>query len=170
MGAALLALGALGLSRWSPRVLLVAAIASSSTGLIALKLLLEDNPSWFVPRARIEVAMALRPHCRAGDVVMAPADIGMYVNAYTACRAFLTHAIAPDAPQREAELIAFYSPIPARDRLAILDRRCIRHVVLGSVSKVGEVRGGESGFVPSARTGDEPAALVVFTRPLACPS
>lgn len=166
VGVPLFAIASLGLSRRPPRTLLLTALLFSTTGLIALKLLLEDNSSWFVPKERIEVAMALRPLCRPGEVVMAPVEIGMYVNAYSSCRAFITHVVAPDSATRQEEMTRFYLDAPAEERRELLDRRCVSHVVMPDVGEeqAGAFLGLTTGFRRTVVVGQGPARLVAYSR------
>ncbi len=164
VGVPLLAVGALGLSRRSPRALLLVAVAFCSTGLVAFKVLLEDNPSWFVPRERIEVAKALHPLCRPGEIVMAPPVIGMYANAYSSCRAFITHIIGPDSPIRQEEMMGFYLDGGPEARRALLERRCVSHLVLPD-----QVDGHAWAFLApdfqrTTRVGHRPHGFVVYSR------
>jgi hypothetical protein len=129
VGLALLCLVALALARFAPAVTLVAALALSSTGAVALRLLLEDNPQWFVPRERVEAARALAAYCGRGDVLVCPPDIGLYANAYSACRAYVAHLGSADAVGRAAEVERFYVASPT-DRAAWLDTHGVRFVVL----------------------------------------
>jgi hypothetical protein len=168
VGIPLFGLAALGLARRSPRVLLLAAALYSSTGLIAMKLLLETNPSWFAPEERIDVAWALRPQCRPGEIVMAPSEIGMYANAYSSCRAFITHVVAPDSATRQEEMTAFYLGAGGDEQRALLDRRCVSHVVMPDAGE-GQVRAlldPGSGFRRSAQVGEGPSALAIYSRSL----
>jgi len=129
LGLPLLALLALALARLPPAATLLAALCLSSTGLVGLRLLLEDNPNWFVPRERLEAAHALRSPCRRGDLLLAPPDIGLYANAYSACRAYVAHLGVPDGPERAREVERFYAASPA-ERAAWLDRSCVRVALL----------------------------------------
>ena len=53
--------------------------------------------------------LALRGLCLPGDRVLAPPDIGLYVDGLTACHAFVAHPAAPDYDERLAEARAFYA-------------------------------------------------------------
>ena len=75
-GLPLLCLGALGLCRLRPVATTLAALALSSTAVIATHFLFAANPAWYVPSSRLSAGYALRGHCRPGDVVLAPPDIG----------------------------------------------------------------------------------------------
>src|SRR5206468_7733626 len=129
LGLSLLALLALALARLPPAATLLAALCLSSTGLVTLKLLLEDNPNWFVPRERIDVAQALRTQCHRGDLLLAPPDIDLYANAYSACLAYVAHLGVADGPERAEEVQRFYAA-SAAERAAWLQRECVRFVLL----------------------------------------
>jgi hypothetical protein len=171
IGVPLFGLAALGFAKQPARKLVVVALLASTTGLVALKLLLEDNPSWFAPRVRLETARALRPLCRRGDVALAPPEIGLYLNAWSSCRAFVTHVVATDTDLRRAELELFYLKARPDERRALLDRRCVTHVVL-------PVRAGgalEQGLGPDFRLAARVVAgdaldIFVRARPAPCAS
>jgi hypothetical protein len=129
VGLALLALLALALARLPPAATLLAALCLSSTGLVALRLLLEDNPNWFVSRERLDAAHALHAQCRRGDLLLAPPDIGLYANAHSACRAYVAHLGVADGPERAEEVERFYAA-SAPERAAWLERACVRFVAL----------------------------------------
>jgi hypothetical protein len=88
----------------------------------------------------------------------------MHVNAYSSCRAFVTHGIAPDTALRLGEMEAFYSPTPPALRRELVDRRCVAHVVLASQSDLPSLLGTDTGFVKSAEVGLGDGALAVFSR------
>ena len=163
IGVPLFGLCALGLGRRPARVLMVVALLSCSTGLVGLKLLLEDNPSWFAPRVYLDTARALRPLCQRGDVAMATPEIGLYLNAWSSCRAFVTHVVAPDTDVRRAELEFFYLRARPPERRELLDRRCVTHVVLPA-----RQRGpAEQGLTPDFRKAGSVGgidALDIFVR------
>jgi hypothetical protein len=129
VGLPFLALLALGLARRPPAATLFAALCLSSTGLVGIQLLLEDNPNWFVLRERLEAARALRTDCRRGDLLLAPADIGLYANAHSACRAWVAHLGVAGASEREEDVERFYAGSPA-ERAAWLERSCVRFALL----------------------------------------
>jgi len=165
-GLPILALVAVVLSRFGPGVTMGVAGLLLSTGLIGVKLLLEDNPTWFVPAVKLQAARAFRSVCRPGDLALSPPDIGQYVNAYSPCKAYVSHWIAPGYEARERETLDFYdTDLPAR-RGALLDRHCIRHVLLpASAGPDAEPwLGRPVHYRQAARTGDEPWALGIYTR------
>jgi len=129
LGLPLLALLALALARLPPAATLLAALCLSSTDFVALKVLLEDNPNWFVPRERIDVAHELRAQCRRGDLLLAPPDIGLYANAHSACRSYVAHLGVADGPERAEDVQRFYAA-PVAERAVWLERACVRFVAL----------------------------------------
>jgi hypothetical protein len=147
VGLPLLCLAALGLSRLRPVATALAAVALSSTSLLATHFLFEANPAWYVPSWRLAAAYGLRGPCRPGDVVLAPPDIGAFAMGLTACNAFVSHPLAPDAAAREADLTTFYGPAPPEWRAELLERHCVTHVVLP----------GDAGDVPAAWLGEATA-------------
>jgi hypothetical protein len=132
LGLPLLALGALSLVRLRPAATAGAALAFGVTALLAVGLLLLPNTYYFVPAERLEAARLLRSACRKGDVALTPADIGQYVVGLTACRAFVSHEIAPEHAERAALVTAFYTQaaLGADERAALLDSLGVAHVLL----------------------------------------
>jgi hypothetical protein len=111
--------------------------------------------------------MALRPLCRPGQVVMAPPEIGMYANAYSSCRAFITHVIAPDSATRQEEMKVFYLEAGADERRALLDRRCVSHLVMPEVGEEELTRAlltPQTGFRKTASVGTVPSGFAVYSR------
>jgi hypothetical protein len=129
IGFPLLALGALGLARLPASLTLATAVAFSTTLVIAWRLVLAPNSHWLTPRENLEIVAALEPECRAGDIVLTPPTIGLFVHGLTACRAFVSHPITPDYEARLADVQRFWAGSPA-ERVALLDRARIRHVIL----------------------------------------
>jgi hypothetical protein len=128
-GLPLLALCSLGLSRWRPVVTLAAAVLFCSTGLLAIKLLMEDN-YWFVPAWKLEASRLLRGPCRRGDVALVPPDLGLFVNAYSSCSAYVAHPVMRDYARRKEEAGRFYERATPAERDALLDAGCVRFVLL----------------------------------------
>jgi hypothetical protein len=145
IGLPLLGLGALGLARFPPAVTLAVAAVFSGSAVLSLRMVLADNPYWFVPSERMEIARALRPQCRPGDRLLSPPDIGLYASGLTACGAYVAHPATAGFEERAAEVRDFYSREDPGARAALLDRHCLSHVVLP----------GETGDVPAAWLGPE---------------
>lgn len=144
LGFPLLAFAALGLVRLAPIATLATAGALSSTAMVALAMVLGPNPRWYPPAERLDAALALRATCRLGDLALSPPDIGLYISGLTRCRAYVSHAIAPEYFTRDANARAFYEGMAAPARSSLLDRECIAHVVLP----------GDPGPTPGAWLGD----------------
>ena len=130
VGLPLLALGAIGLARWPARYTLAAAAGLSSTAVAAVWLMLQPNLAAYVPAERLALAWALRADCRPGDRLVSPADVGLWVGGYTACRAFTSHAIEPAHAERAEAARMFYADRDPARRAAFLERMCATHVVL----------------------------------------
>jgi hypothetical protein len=165
VGVPLLALGALGLARFGPGVMLLATLPLAGTALAALRLVSGPTGPWFVPGERLAVAEALRGSCRPGDVLLSPPDIGQYAAGLTACRAYVSHPIGPDYARRTEEVRAFFGDQAPSLRAAFLDRHCITHLTLpGDAGPVPRAWLGEStAFRPVARVG-QPTAISVYVR------
>jgi len=167
IGVPVLALGALGLSRLRPGWTLIATAALGTTAIYAVFFfLLRPNPYYFVPAERLEAARALRPFCRPGDLALTPPDIGQYLAGLTACRAWVSHEIAPEHAERLALLNAFYTSMTPAERASVLDRLAIQEVLLPG--DAGEVPGGWLGeatpFRRVAMVGPEGARLSLYAR------
>jgi len=167
IGLPLLALGALGLARFAPMATLAAALCFSVTSLVVLHMVLADNPYWFVPAERLQVARALRPSCRAGDLLLSPPDIGLYAGAVTACGAYVAHPAADGFEARAAEVARFYSGDDPAARAAFLDARCLTHVVLpgGGADAPVSWLGQATPFRRVAGVGRGPSAIDAYARP-----
>ena len=163
IGLPLLALAALGLARFRPWVTLAAAAAMSTTAVVAMKIVLSDQPLWFVRAERMDAALALRATCRRGDLLLAPPDIGMFAIGLSACKSYVSEEHNP--PDREREVGFFYAGADPGWRRALLDRHCMSHVVLPDVGPVpaGWVGDGTP-FRQVARVGRMPFTLGVYRR------
>jgi len=164
IGFPLLALGALGLARFPPPVMLATSLAFSTTLIVALRFVLTPSPLWLTPRENLEIVTALKPRCRGGDILMAPLPIGLFATGLTPCRAVLSHAIAPDYEARLEETRRFSSVSPA-DRLAILDRIHVSHLILPGDAGPSPVAwlGPNAPFERTAVVGS-PARLSLYER------
>jgi hypothetical protein len=165
IGLPLLALGALGLSRLPPAVTLAAAAALSLTSLESLRHVMADNPYWFVPSERLEIAAALQPHCKAGDRVLSPPDVGLYAGGLTACGAYVAHPASAGYDQRAAEVRDFYVRDDPTARAALLDRHCLTHVVLPGGGVPAGWLGSGTPFRLVATAGRGPAGIEAYARP-----
>jgi hypothetical protein len=162
IGFPLLALGAVGLARLPAPLTLATAAAFSTTLLVAFRFVLAPSPLWLTPRENMEIVAALKPECRAGDIVMAPLPIGLFAAGLTPCRAFLSHPIAPDYEARFEEFQRFLAGSPAA-RLAILERAHVSHLVLPGDPGPTPVAwlGPDSPFVQTTKIG---ASLSLYMR------
>lgn len=129
-GVPMLILGATFLSRFSPRTTALAALALASTAVVATRVVLADDPNWFVPRERMTAALALREVCRPGDVVFAPPDISLYAIGLSSCHAVVAHPAQPDYAARLEEARAFYASASPANRTAFLEKRGVTRLVL----------------------------------------
>lgn len=129
IGFPLLALGAVGLARFPASLTLAVAAGCSTTLVIAWGLVLTPNPHWLTQRENMEIVAALEPECRAGDIVMAPPNLGLLIYGLTPCRAFVSHPIAPDYEKHLEEVQRFSVASPG-ERRELLDRAHVRHLIL----------------------------------------
>jgi len=135
IGLPLLALGALGLSRWRPLATWTATAFYGVTAWVLVAIVLQPDPHWFMPAERWNAAVALRRLCQGPDVVFAPPDIGLLANALTRCHAYVSHEAAPDHASRMARVVSFYGAADPTSRAALLDSACVAHVVLPGPSE-----------------------------------
>jgi hypothetical protein len=129
-GLPLLALGALGLGRWKPVLTLAVALAFASTAFFALRIVLTDQPHWFVASERWRAALALRSSCQPGDLVLSPPDIGLYAMGLSACKAYLSHPVGTEFESRDQEARGFFEGTDLQGRTDLLNRAGITHLVL----------------------------------------
>jgi len=129
VGLPLLALAAVGLSR-RPRWLAVSVPLLAGSSVLVVALVARPAPRWHVPAERFRVAGSLRDVCRAGDLVLAPPDVGLYVGGLTSCWPWVSHAAAPDFEERDRIARRFYSAEPGEWRSRFLAETCVRAVVL----------------------------------------
>ena len=168
IGLPLLATGALGLSRWRPIVTWATAALFEGTAAVAVLIVLRGDPHWHVPAERLHAALALRPLCQESDVVFAPPDIGLHVNALTRCRAYVSHPAALDYQERVREVVAFYGAADPTARAAVLDAGCVAHVLLPGESEERPVSwlGPETAFRSGAVIGAGSSRITIHSRAL----
>ncbi len=130
-GLPLLVLAGLGVGRRSPRGLALAVPLLATNACVAAWLCTLPRLGTHPPAERFRIALALRPICRPGELVLAPRDVGLYVGGLTPCWPYVSHAAAPGFDDRQSAVDEFYSPLtPAGARATLLDRICPAYVVL----------------------------------------
>jgi hypothetical protein len=158
VGLPLLALGAFGLGRRAPRVTLLVAVLFATSQVAAFLFVMNRNPLWLVPRGDMELVRAMRPTCRSGDVLFAPASVGILAYGLTACRAILSHEVDPGYERRLAQVRGF-GALPPGERAALLDAYQVTHFLAP----------GDAGPTPVAWLGEATAfrrCLVVAAGPV----
>jgi len=172
VGLPILAFAALGLSRLRPAATLATGVLLSGSALVSLQLVLGSHPLWHVPAERLRTGESFRKVCREGDLALTPADVGLYVSAFSSCTAYLSYEMAPDYQQRVAYVAHFYEGSPA-ERIAVLDRLCIKHfAVPGDAGETPtSFLGASSTFRRFDILGAPPLHVMsLYSRPLnACP-
>jgi hypothetical protein len=166
-GVPLLVLGASGLAHLPARWTALAALLLSTSSVVATRIVLAEDPNWFVPRERLATGLALRDLCRPGDRVLAPPDIGLYALGLSACHAFVSHPAAPDYGEHLVETRAFYDMMSPAARAALLDRHGITHFVLPGDAGPHAVAwlGPRTSFRAVARVGRAPGLITIYARP-----
>jgi hypothetical protein len=164
IGVPLFVLGARGLGRLAPAATALAAIAFSSTAVVALSIVLRPNPRWFVPQERFDVGLALRGVCRPGHRLLAPPDIGLYAGALSSCHPLVAHPGAGDYESLAARLDRFYGPTPASERRRLLADERIDHVVVPGATDLATWLGPGSGFSLASRVWGPYGVLSIYSR------
>jgi hypothetical protein len=164
IGFPLLALGALGLRRFRPAVTLLAAAIFAVTFATALRFMLTPRSFWLTGRETMAVIETLRTRCGKGDILLAPADVGLFAYGLTACRSFLSHRISPNHDRRLREMERLGTVAPA-ERRSFLDAYHVRHLILsGDAGPAAEAwLGPDDGWERVASFG-VPAQLSLYTR------
>jgi hypothetical protein len=142
------------------------AASFCTTAIVALRIVSRSDPNWHVPKERREAALALRAHCRPGEIAFSPADVGLYTIGLTSCHAFLSHSWAPDHSERQALVRAFYGEMPAEERAALLQRFQVTKLVLpGNAGPSPRAWLGDgTRFEQVALLGSPPGLLSVYVR------
>jgi hypothetical protein len=166
LGVPLLVLGASGLSRYAPRWTALAALALSTSAVVATRIALTEDPHWFVPEERLAAGLALRKTCRPGDFVLAPPDVGLYAIGLSACHAFIAHPAASDYAPHLAEARAFYAGASPAARAALLDRHGLTLLVLPGEAGPSPVAwlGPDTPFRAVAQVGRGPGLITIYAR------
>jgi hypothetical protein len=165
-GIPLLVLGASGLSRFRARWTALAALLLSTSAFVATRIVLAEDPNWFVPRERLAIGVALRDLCRPGDRVLSPPDIGLYAIGLSSCDAFVSHPADPEYALRLREARAFYETMGPAERTELLDRQAVTHFVLPGDAGQRPVTwlGPTTPFRAAARVGRPPAQITIYAR------
>lgn len=166
-----LVFGALGLARFPRAASWGAVLGLGTSALVALRLALLPLPYWFTPSERMQAALALRSLCRPGDVALAPEDLGLYLAGLSPCKAYVSHVSHPAYAERAEQVREFYAAMAPAARAALLDRGCVRHLVLPGdqgEAPLGWLPSG-SGFRRSAVVGQPPQLVSIYSRPTAPP-
>jgi hypothetical protein len=166
-GVPLLVLGASGLAHLPARWTALAALLLSTSPVVATRIVLAEDPNWFVPRERLATGRALRDLCRPGDRVLAPPDIGLYALGLSPCHAFVSHPAALDFGARLAETRAFYEEMSPAARAALLDRHGLTHFVLPGDAgpRPAAWLGAQTPFRAAAWVGQAPGLITIYARP-----
>ena len=167
-GVPLLALAAVGLGRLPAGYTIAAALASSSTAVAAVWLMLQPTLGSYVPAERFALAWELRRDCRPGDRLVAPADIGLWAGGFTACRAFTSHAIEPAHEERREAVRMFYEEGDPAGRAAFLERVGATHVVLPASRPAAEWVDGRVRLAPVAVAGSAGRQLAAYRIASSC--
>lgn len=166
-GVPLLVLGAAGLARYEPARITLVALALGSSAVVATRVVLSDDPNWFVPRERMAAALALRDLCEPGDLLLGPPDVEQYAIGLSRCHASFAHPATPGYEARLSEARAFYAAWSPGERSAWLDRQAVTHLVLPG--DAGPLPAGWLGtatpFRRVARVGAGATELGIYARP-----
>ncbi len=167
VGVALLSLGAVGLGQLRRGVLETAVPLFAGTAVLVTSLQLRPNTYRNVTAERWRVAVALRGLCAPGELVVAPADIGLYVGGLSSCWPWVSHATAPDFAAHDEAVDRFYHGTP-EERRVFADRVCAKYVVV----PLAWPRGGFPAGAPyhlKAQVGRGKRAIAVYSRNAGAP-
>ncbi|HVO10514.1 MAG TPA: hypothetical protein VMX54_07125 [Vicinamibacteria bacterium] len=161
VGLPLLAIAAVGLARRG-RLLEAAIVPMAGTAVFVGSLCGPPSPPGTTPEERWLVARALRDVCRPGDLVVSPADVGLFAGGLAPCWPYLSHPAAADYGEHEAAVRAFYDPRTSSEaRARWLDARCPAHVVVPTPLPAGWL--GDA-YEPRLAVRGETGALAVWSR------
>ena len=165
-GVPLLVLGAAGLARYDAARTLLVALALGSSAVVATRVLLSDDPNWFVPSERMAAAVALGDLCAPGDLVLGPPDVSLYAVGLSRCHALVAHPAAPDYEARLSEARAFYASWSAGERSDWLDRLGVTHLVLpGDAGPLPAAwLGAGTAFRAVGQVGRGPGLITIYAR------
>ncbi len=130
LGVPLLLLGGAALSRLDPRIGVLAALVFGTSAVVETRILLMDDPNWFVPADRLAAGRALSRLCRTGDRLLAPPDISLFAIGLSSCGAYVAHPAARDFAEHSARSHAFYTGMAPAERTAFLAAEGLTHLVL----------------------------------------
>ena len=134
---------------------------------MATRIVLADDPNWFVPRERLAAGLALRGQCLSGDRVLAPPDIGLYVHGLTACDAYVSHPAGPDYAERLAQTRVFFAEASPAARAEFVDRQGLTHFLLPGYAGPRPTAwlGEDTTFRAVAQAGRGPGLVTIYARP-----
>ncbi len=166
-GLPLLLLGASGLRRFAPDWTALAALCLATSAVAETRIMLRDDPNWFVPRERIAAAMVLRGSCGPSDRVLAPPDVSLYTIGLSACSAFVAHPLAPEYGRQLTEARAFYGEMSPEARSRMLETNHITRLVLPGFAGPRAIGwlGPATAFEVAAVVGSGPRTLSVYAAP-----
>ena len=166
-GVPLLVLGAAGLARYEPARTVLVALALSSSAVAATRVVLSDDPNWFVPGERMAAALALGDLCGPGDLLLGPPDVSQYAIGLSRCHALVAHPATPDYEARLSDTRAFYATWSPGERSDWLDRQGVTHLVLPG--DAGPLPSGWLGpgttFRAVGQVGRGPGLITIYARP-----
>jgi hypothetical protein len=165
-GVPLLLLSAAALSEYRPAVTVLAALLMGSSAVVETRVLLQDDPNWFVPQERLAAARALGVLCRPGDRVLAPPDVSMFAIGLSSCDAFVAHSAVRDFGSRLAATRVFYGELAPPLRSAFLDAEGVTQLVLPGWAGERPLAwlGPATPFHLAATIGGPQAGASVYTR------
>ena len=166
LGVPLLLLAGLALDRMGRALQVAVVLAFATTAAALVRYTWTSNPDWHVPAERLALARALEPHCKKDDGVLAPPDIGLYVNALSACRAYVSYEVSPGFADRALQTREFYGSWSPAERRAFLERTGPRFLVLpGSPDATAEAwLGPNAPYEAQAWSASQGRVLTVFAR------
>jgi len=130
LGVPLLLLAAAALSELDRKAVVLAALCLGTSAVVETRILLAEDPNWFVPAERLAAARALRGLCRPGDRLLAPPDISLFAIGLSSCDAYVAHPATLDFAEHLARTRSFYTEMTPADRTAFLASEGLTQLVL----------------------------------------
>jgi hypothetical protein len=130
LGVPLLLLAGAALSELDGKAAVLVTLLFATSAAVETRILIADDPNWFVPAERLATARALRQVCRTGDRLLAPPDVSLYAIGLSACDAYVAHRAASDFVEHFARAHSFYAAMTPAERRSFLASEGLTQLVL----------------------------------------
>ncbi|MGE0454797.1 MAG: hypothetical protein AB7O37_10175 [Vicinamibacteria bacterium] len=166
IGVPLLCLAAVGLAGRFRGALEIATVLLAGSLLFVMRVFWVGLPTFYVPDTSWRAARELRAHCRPGERLVAPREVGLLAEVFTSCSLYLPYSRVPQYAEKQLELDGFYGSWLPAQRAELLQRSCADHVVLPS-GELADWLGPDAPFALSGAVSGAgpPQQLASRTRP-----